>query len=350
MDNKQDWEKPQTMWLGTFKSPNTIRPYFRALLLAETLLGKSLGEMGIDDMKHLVVLLKRQGLSDKTINSILSAISSFYKYVLVYQWEIFGEKVIDVNPVAAIERPVIQPFGNLDVLNLEQARALIEVGVKDMMTGRRLAIDARNFTLLLTFLLTGQHNSIVRQLRWGQLRLSGEKIEVQWEWGNAEAPWHEFPKPVFTALQAALEISGRLVQIKPEDFVFVALEAPFEICQDNGMPPLSERMVLRIIQKYAKRAGLKDVTVLTLRHTFTALMMKAGARPKDIQRQLGLAHLDMTNIYLKHLNVTDHNHHWQTVSQMLGIPPEPEPDYPLQRNHPTQDGSKQLRQFRRLRK
>lgn len=345
MNNKQDWEKPQTMWLGTFKSQNTIRPYDRALRLVQNILGKSLSEISIDDMKHVIVILKRKGLSDKTINSILSATSSFYKYVLAHQWEIFGEKVIDVNPVTAVERPVIQPFGNLDVLNLEQARALVEICIKEMETGKHLAVGFRNVVLILTFLLTGQHNSVVRQLRWGQLRQRGEKAEVQWEWGIAEAPWHEFPKPVFTAIRASLEISGRLAHIKEEDYVFTALESPFEIRQEGGIPPLSERMVLRIVQRYAKRAGLKNVTVLTLRHTFAALMTKAGARPKDIQRQLGLAHLDMTKIYLKHLDATDHSHHWQTVSQMLGIPSESEPDYPLKRNN-----SKQLNQFRRLRK
>lgn len=348
MEIRQDWEKPRIMWLTTFKSSNTVRQYDRAIRITEEILGKSLDEIVVEDIRHLLIQFKRMGLSNKSINSILSALSSYYKFVLKNQHEMFGTRIIDINPVASVERPAIDRFDNLDVLNLEQARALIGVGIKEMETGKRLAVGSRNVALILTYLLTGQRSSAVRQLRWGQLRQGGEKAEVQWEWSNAESPWHEFPKPIFTAIRTYLEISGRLAEIKAEDYVFISLESPFEISRpDGGVPPISERMVLRIIQRYAKLAGLRDVTVITLRHTFAAIMTQTGAKPKVIQRQLGLARLDMTKIYLDHLATTDPNHHWQTVSQMLGISPDPESDYPRQRNSPILNGSKQLKRLRK---
>ncbi len=347
MDTMQYWDKARILWLGRFKSIHTIRQYDRALRMIEDFSGKPVGGIGIADVNLFKSHMVRTGLADTTISARLAAVSSFFDFMLSFQTET-GEKIVVFNPVDSVKRPVIQRFQKVDALSLEQARALIEITIKQAETGKRTAIANRNAALIFTYMLTGQRNSEVRQLKWGQIRQVAEKTEVQWTVEDADAEWQELPKPVWQAILAYLESAGRLTQIHSEEYVFVALESPFGIDRNGALPPLSERMVLRIVQSYAKRAGLKNVTVHTLRHTFASLLAQAGARPKDIQRQLGLAQLDMTKIYLKQLTSCDNNH-WQTVAQMLEVTSDLAQEHESQRNGAPLKGSKKPNYFRRLR-
>jgi integrase len=76
------------------------------------------------------------------------------------------------------------------------------------------------------------------------------------------------------------------------------LRGPHVICQKNGSR-LTGRMVLVLVKRAARRAGLTDGSVHTLRHTFCSHLAMKGAPPRAIQESAGHRDLSTTQRYLR---------------------------------------------------
>ena len=72
---------------------------------------------------------------------------------------------------------------------------------------------------------------------------------------------------------------------------------------NSGGMPTSNSNYMRDINKICRKAGLEDVSMHTLRHTFATRCIEAGMNPKTLQKILGHSTLEMTmNLYV---HVTD---------------------------------------------
>ncbi len=66
----------------------------------------------------------------------------------------------------------------------------------------------------------------------------------------------------------------------------------------EAMPPLTSRSVQRIVQKYARTAGItKPVTPHTLRHSYATDLLQNGADIRSVQTMLGHSSITTTQIY-----------------------------------------------------
>ncbi len=68
--------------------------------------------------------------------------------------------------------------------------------------------------------------------------------------------------------------------------------------QDDGEQPLTPRSIQRLVQKYARAAGItKPITPHTLRHSFATDLLQNGADIKSVQTMLGHSSITTTQIY-----------------------------------------------------
>jgi site-specific recombinase XerD len=71
-----------------------------------------------------------------------------------------------------------------------------------------------------------------------------------------------------------------------------------KVSMDTDESPLTTRSVERIVQKYAKAAGItKTVTPHTLRHSYATDLLQNGADIRSVQTMLGHSSITTTQIY-----------------------------------------------------
>lgn len=78
----------------------------------------------------------------------------------------------------------------------------------------------------------------------------------------------------------------------------------------NEDKPVTPRTIQRIVQKYAKIAGItKEVTPHTLRHSFATDLLQGGADIRSVQAMLGHSSITTTQIYTHITDKELHNIH-----------------------------------------
>ena len=83
--------------------------------------------------------------------------------------------------------------------------------------------------------------------------------------------------------------------------VVLAQVRPPPFSQANGKPLDPNNLVKREFKRALRRAGLRDISFHSLRHSFTALLIEADQNPKYIQTQLGHASIKTTMDRYGHL-------------------------------------------------
>jgi integrase len=307
----QLWGEAFGAWLARLNSDSTRRAYkstWRAFLAFSD---KSPWAITRADVVNWVNEMEEGKLSDCTIQLRVSALSSFYDFCRNDFTTIdpaTGQEAAlhNFNPAGgkAVRRK-IDPYGKADSLTPAQARQLLAV------IDRTTPQGARDYALLLAYLMTGRRNSEIRNLRWRDFEHEGSTIWYVWSGKRKRDQKYELPLPVWESITEWLRIAGRLATIRREDAIFTAVE--------RYTTPLSSREVGRILKKYGARVGLpEDVHVHSLRHTAAMLRREAGDDVLDICEFLGHTSLATTQIYLHRLGGRK-DKTWDKVGGLLGL-------------------------------
>lgn len=111
-------------------------------------------------------------------------------------------------------------------------------------------------------------------------------------------------RPIFISDDAAQSINAYLN--KRSDTLaplFIRYSGSQDITNDGEYKRLTARSVQRMIQNYARKAGItKKVTPHTLRHSFATDLLMNGADLRSVQSMLGHSNISTTQIYT---HVTD---------------------------------------------
>ncbi len=221
---------------------------------------------------YLAYLLKR-GMAKASIARKLSAIRSFYRYLMQVG-------LVDTSPVATTSSPKLDKRLP-SFLTIEEVRRLLET--PDLSTPQ----GQRDRALLELLYASGIRVSELVQLNLEQINLDTREIRV---WGKgAKERVVLMGKPATEALAAYIS-EGRLKLLgeRRNSTLFVN--------RYGGRLP--ERRVQRILEKYTILARIdKRVHPHMLRHTFATHLLDGGADLRVVQELLGHADLSSTQIY-----------------------------------------------------
>ncbi len=144
--------------------------------------------------------------------------------------------------------------------------------------------NKRNLAILLTLRHTGVRVGELCNLRLGDVVTSERKGEVRVRVGKGNK---DRTVPLNNDVRRALTAYRDVRPTVASDHFFVGQRGT----------PLRPQGVQQVVAKYARRAGLPDVTPHVLRHTFAKHVLDAGEDLATVQRLLGHERLETTAIY-----------------------------------------------------
>ena len=232
----------------------------------------SLNKVDRHTLRGYLSYLMKQGVAKASIARKLSAIRSFYRYLM-------REEVISASPAATTVSPKLDRRLP-SFLTIEEAKQIVEAPDLSQPQGQR---DRAMLELLYA---SGIRVSELVSLNTDQVNLNTNEIRV-WGKGSKERV-ALIGKPAAEALSTYLK-QGRLSLLgknKSNNALFVSRYGE----------RLLARRVQKILEEYAKSID-KRVYPHMLRHTFATHLLDGGADLRVVQELLGHATLTSTQIY-----------------------------------------------------
>lgn len=229
-----------------------------------------------------------ESLKKNTQNYHLIALRSFLKYLAKR----------DVATLAAEKIELMKmPERQVSFLEGDELTRLLEAPTK---VDEPIIIQKRDQAILATLFSTGLRVSELANLKIEQVNLkkAGDVGEFTVRGKGSKL------RVVFLSGDARQLLKGYLDERHdPSPYLFTRHDRAHKTKQTErekkeGGTPLTPRSMQRIVQRYAKVAGItKKVSPHTLRHSFATDLLSGGADTRLVQEMLGHASITTTQIY-----------------------------------------------------
>jgi integrase len=185
--------------------------------------------------------------------------------------------------------PLIKEWPKMDVKNKrvrflsigEEKRLLEELDPNRAVSGghsQHVLQDNYDFVVLL--LDTGVRCMELAKLKWDDVNLKERTIRI----------WREK-----TSIETILHMTKRAYETLKRRFE-MKIQEQWVFCR-NDKPTQHRRYTFSSIKNAMKRAGLNDVTIHTLRHTYATRLVSMGLSIHDLKYLLGHSNIKTTMIY-----------------------------------------------------
>lgn len=268
-------------------SPNTAAAYAQDLdcfLIWASNCGIDVLQATHRDFRRFLSSLSGAGYAKTTVNRRLSAVRSFYSWLV-------REGVIESNPAAVVSSPKL-PKSLPHVLSQEDVEKLLKCADASTPAG---ALDAALVELLYA---SGARIGEVASLDVDRIDFSDKSVRLFGK-GSKERIVPLYPAALH-ALDAYLAHARPVLLANHKGGLTAeeAADAQRALFINARGARMSERSLRARFEKLLARAGLAGMaTPHTMRHTFATEVLDGGADLRSVQEMLGHASLSTTQIY-----------------------------------------------------
>ncbi len=258
-------------------SKNTIDAYGHDLTrFLDYLKEKGIAELrtvGKFDIRGFLLWLRRKNLSTKSIGRDLSAIRTFFKFLI-------QEGILETNPVEDLESPKVAKKLP-EILSLKEIEQLLEQ--PDLKT----ALGIRDRAMLEMLYATGMRVSELTSLPTHQVNLEGGYVLLYGK-GSKERVVPLGSEAMNWVTLYLGNARGSLAKRKESPTLFI----------NRSGKGMSRQGFWKNLKDYARKAGLrKKITPHLLRHSFASHLLERGADLRSVQMMLGHVDISTTQIY-----------------------------------------------------
>jgi len=257
-------------------SENTIKGYKSDLRNFSNYL-KNKGIKRFQDLRANMIVNyiekeKQRGLSENSISRSLVTAKMFYKYMIT-------EGKISRNPMSSISSPKLQKHLP-EVLHYKAVEKMLQVP----NCNEKLGI--RDKAILELMYATGARVSEVASIKVSWVSLDYGFIRCQGK-GSKQRIVPIGTKAVNSVRKYLQDVRPLLSKGKDGETLFLSRTGK----------KLRRENIWELVRKYAKCAGIKNVSPHTLRHSFATHLLEGGADLRSVQEMLGHANISTTQIY-----------------------------------------------------
>lgn len=269
---KQKFKEFAWKWFETYvKTNNKPSEISRKMYTLRSNLVPFFGEMSLNKITTLRVeeykaQKIKEGSSNKTINNHLTVLSTCLRA---------AEDWVSLKSLPKIKRLKVPPY-DIDFLTPEESKRLLE-HAQGMWR-----------EIILTALHTGLRQGELRGLTWPDVNWDNRTLTVRHSWCDYKKGLGA-PK---SNRQRRIPLTNELYEMLSEK----KLSTGFIFPDENGQRFHDERLN-KEIRKACTKAGIRQVSCHTLRHTFASHLVMKGAPLKAIQELLGHSNILTTMCY-----------------------------------------------------
>ena len=247
--------------------------------------GKQVSELTRAELRKWIASLSREGLAPASIARAVSATRGFFKFLML-------DGHIKSHPAEDLDTP--QRFSYLP-------KFLTEDEINHLLAAPDVATEAgiRDRAILEIMYATGLRVSELVNLKQADVDLLAGLVVCHGK-GNKERRVPLGKSAIHWLQQYAAVKAGYGKQSSP--FVFLHRGRPF-----------TRQLAWSTIKQHAEKAGIKNVSPHTLRHSFATHLLQHGADSRSVQALLGHSDISTTQIYTHitdmHLRSAYDRHH-----------------------------------------
>jgi site-specific recombinase XerD len=227
---------------------------------------KHVHEVGSTDIQAFLAKLKSEGYTPKSLSRKLNSTRTFYRYLKINEF-------ITDDPSLLVDHPKYE-LNPPRVLSPLEYRALRDAA----------SVDSRIYAIIEILLQTGIRIGELANLRLADINDSTLVIRAYEGHPQREVPLNRRAKD---SLRRYLESRTKT----DSDYVFVT---------KTGRPFLV-RNIRDAVERYFKKAGIENVKINDLRHTFVAHHLQQGVSLVFLSKVLGHKRLSSTERYLQYI-------------------------------------------------
>lgn len=276
---------------------NTLESYARDLARLEkwaVKAGKPVAELTRADLRKWIAQLSREGLAPTSVARAVSAARGLFRFLML-------DGHIKRHPTEDLDTP--QQFSYLP-------QFLTEDEINQLLAAPDIATEegVRDRALIEVMYAAGLRVSELVTLKQGDVDVHAGLVTCHGK-GSKERRVPIGKSAIHWLQQYNAVKAGYGKPSAPHMFV-------------NRGKPLTRQFAWAMIKRYAAKAGVKDISPHTLRHSFATHLIQHGADSRSVQALLGHSDISTTQIYThitdRHLRSSYDKHHPRARVASLG--------------------------------
>ena len=209
--------------------------------------------------QYQTFLVTQQKLNPSSVNRRLGTLKNFYDWLQQTEGLTNERRLSMPAPVKRISVERVAP------LSLTEQQSLLEAVLQDS--------NQRDRALMMLLMYTGLRAGELCALRWADVEIGSEQAQLRVRLVKSHRDRRLVLPPEVRAALLALGYQAS-----------VGSQAPVFVGQRGGMTPQG---VQNVVRKYARRAGLKNLTPHRLRHTYVRRLIEQGVSREQIAALTG---------------------------------------------------------------
>ena len=257
-------------------SDNTVNAYMRDLKQFYDFLGLDYSQIVMDErkIKNWIIFLSEKNISPRSINRKLSALKTFYRFLL-------KQGIIELSPMDKVLNP--KQSKNLPVFIPEQDLNKIP----NLLSGNDYKF-VRDWLLVELLYLTGMRRSELINLKIDDIDFEANILRVIGK-GKKE---RQIPLP-----NNLIDYLRHYLNLRDSFFDSGDYEKEFLFVTDKGKKLYPEYVNRKVKQVLSQITTLEKLSPHTLRHSFATHLLNNGADINAIKELLGHSSLAATEVY-----------------------------------------------------